>query len=97
MILYTPSPKERSVFTLTIPPRRDGGSLNAIRSSQQQLPLINLSIPPPRAPVMPVLRLVPFVPGILGPIPNCYILMFHSEMVFIAEPSKEAAPYFHLP
>jgi hypothetical protein len=46
---------------------------------------------------MTVLQIVPFVPGIIGPIPNCYLFVFHSEMIFIAEPSKKAAPYFHLP
>jgi hypothetical protein len=92
MILDTPSPKEWSGFILPIPPIIFGGSINAISSSQQRLPLVILSMPPHRAPVMPVLRLVPLVPGILGIITNCYLFMFHSEMVFIAEQSKEAAP-----
>jgi hypothetical protein len=97
VIIDTPSPKERSGSTLPIPPRIVGGSLNAISSIQQQFPLVILSMTPHGAPVMPVLRLVLFVADILGPIPNCYLLMFHSEMVFISEPSKEIPPHFHLP
>jgi hypothetical protein len=46
---------------------------------------------------MPVLRLVLFIPYILGPIPNCHLLGFHSKMIFIAEPNKETAPHFHVP
>jgi hypothetical protein len=97
VILNTPSPKERSGPILPIPPRRVGGSINAISAGQQRLPLVILYMPPHGDPVMPVLCLVLFIPYILGPIPKCYLLMFHSEMVFIDEPSKKTAPHFHFP
>jgi hypothetical protein len=97
VILDTSSPKERSGYILPIPQITVDGSLNAISGGQQRLPLVIISMPPYGAPVMPVLRLVLFIPDILGPIPNCYLLLFRSEMVFIAEPRKETAPHFHLP
>jgi hypothetical protein len=88
VILDTPYPKERSGYILTIPLRRVGGSLKTIIGAQQRLPLVVISMPPYGAPGMHVLRLVLFIPDILGPIPNFYLLMFHSEMVFISEPSR---------
>jgi hypothetical protein len=82
------------------PPNPTKKSWRLSQCNQQQpktTSSVNYLYTPHIAPVMPVLRLVPFIPGTLGPIPSCYLLMYHSEMVFIAEPIKEASPYFHLP